>query len=412
MKMKRISYLFLMMSVLLTTSCLKNQDDVFDKSASIRSKEYLDNARKVLTSAENGWIMNYYPSNTLGYGGFSYVLKFDNSDVTAYFVNGETDATGTPQPETTTYSLSNEDGPVIAFDTYSDYLHYFATPSAGAYEAMGGDFIFIILNISDDQNTITLKGSRSGNLIRLYRNTMSPEQYIKECMDVTKSQLYETFALDDVLLELDLESQQATVSVGEESEETAFIFNNKGIKLYEPVTVGGKTFDTFTYNADNNTYTPDGDQSLVLVGKLPAGWRSYEDLAGKYTVGSSTITVKTNDDGETYSITGFVSGVSGTITASYKFTKGSFVLSPQYAGMYADTYYIWLLAYGDSGLSWDKSIQFKGKNSDTDPLTITFSAAGWNTIWAGAFEADPPTGDAYAGYLQQYSDPLVFKRID
>lgn len=412
MKMKRISYLFLMMSVLLTTSCLKNQDDVFDKSASIRSIEYLDNARKVLTSAENGWVMDYYPGSSLGYGGFSYVLKFDNSNVTTYFVNGKTDAAGVPLPETTTYSLTNEDGPVIAFDTYSDYLHYFATPSAGAYEAKGGDFIFIILNISDDQNTITLKGNRSGNLVRLYRNTMSPEQYISECMAVTKSQLYETFALDDTLLELDLETQQATISVGEESAEIPFIINNKGIKLYEPVTVGGKTFDAFTYNAENNTYTPVDDQSTVLVGKLPAGWRSYEDLAGKYTVGSSTITVKTNPDGETYSITGFVGRVDGTITASYKFTKGSFVLSPQYAGMYNDTYYIWLLAYGDEGLSWDQSIQFKGKNSATDPLTITFSAAGWDTIWAGAFEADPPTGDSYAGYLQQYTDPLVFKRID
>ena len=120
-----------------------------------------------------------------------------------------------------------------------------------------------------------------------------------------------------------------------------------------------------------------------------------------------------NGDGETYSITGFVNGVSGTIKASYKFTKGSFVLSPQYAGMYGSSYYIWLLAYSSTeGLSWDPDIQFKGKNSATTPLKITFSASGWQTIWAGAFEADPPTGDSYAGYLQQYTDPLVFERVE
>lgn len=420
MNKKIIAFLFLAMSTLLMTSCLKNQDDIFDTSASIRVTEYLKNARRVLTSAENGWVMNYYPDNLQGYGGFSYVLKFDDSNVTAYFVNGKTgtqtlgdgSTVEVPLGETSTYSLTNEDGPVIAFDTYNDYLHYFATPSAGAYEAQGGDFIFIILNISEDENTITLKGSRSGNLVRLYRNTTTPEQYITECINVTQSQLYETFASDDVLLDLDLESQQAVVSVGEESAETSFIINNKGIKFYEPVIVGGKTFDAFIYDAENKTYTSVENNALVLAGKLPDGWRSYEDLAGKYKVGSSTITVKTNPDGETYSITGFVDGVSGTIKASYKFTKGSFVLSPQYAGMYGSSYHIWLLAYGDSGLSWDQSIQFKGKNSATDPLTITFSNSSWDTIWAGAFESDPPTGDSYAGYLQQYSDPLLFERID
>ena len=48
-----LASLFLIMSTLLVSSCLKDQDDVFDKSASIRSTEYLKNARKVLTSSEN-----------------------------------------------------------------------------------------------------------------------------------------------------------------------------------------------------------------------------------------------------------------------------------------------------------------------------------------------------------------------
>ena len=413
-------YLFLLLPSLLMTSCLKDQDDTFSKSASIRSAEYLENARRVLSSAENGWVMNYFPDNQQSYGGFSYVLKFSDNNVTTYFVNGETEAqtlgdgstVEVPVPEVTTYSLTNEDGPCIAFDTYSNYLHYYATPSAGEYEAKGGDFIFIILKISDDENEITLKGSRSGNLVHLYRNTQSPVEYISDCITVMNSQLYETFVSDNVQMELDLESQQATITAGDQSEATSYIITNKGIRFYQPVTLGGQTFESFDYDATNNTYTTAEGQGVTFVGKLPDGWRSYEDLAGRYKVGASTITVTTNPDGETYSITGFVNAVSGTITASYKFTSGSFILSPQYAGMYASTYYIWLLAYGDSGLSWDQSIQFKGKNSATDPLVITFSASGWDTIWAGAFEDDPPTGDGYAGYLQQYTDPLKFERID
>ena len=421
MKNKIFAYLIMMLPALLLTSCLKDQDDVFDKSASIRSAEYLVNAQNVLMSAENGWVMNYYPDNQQKYGGYSYVLKFDKKNVTAYFVNGDTQTQTlsdgstqeVPVPVASTYSLTNEDGPVIAFDTYNKYLHYFATPSAGAYQAMGGDFLFIILKISDDQNTITLKGNRSGNIVTLYRNTMDPAQYISECSAIAKTQLYETFTLGDVILDLDLDAQQVTVTAGDVSAQTSYVMTNKGIRLYQPVNAGGRVFDTFTYDAANNTYTADCDPSLVLVGSLPDGWQSYEGLAGTYKVGASTITVKTNGDGETYSITGFVNGVSGTIKASYKFTKGSFVLSPQYAGMYGSSYYIWLLAYySTEGLSWDPDIQFKGKNSATTPLKITFSASGWQTIWAGAFEADPPTGDSYAGYLQQYTDPLVFERVE
>ena len=420
MKKKIFAYLIMMLPALLLTSCLKDQDDVFDKSASIRSAEYLVNAQNVLMSAENGWVMNYYPDNQQKYGGYSYVLKFDKKNVMAYFVDGDTKTEtieGTtvevPVPVTSTYLLNNEDGPVISFDTYNKYLHHFATPSASAYQAMGGDFIFIILNISDDQNTITLKGNRSGNIVKLYRNTMEPAKYISECKTITESQLYETFSKDDVLLELDLDAQQASVSAGDVTQQCGFVMTNKGIRLYQPISAGGRVFDTFTYDAKNNTYTADCDPSLVLEGSLPDGWQSYEDLAGTYKVGASTITVKTNGDGETYSITGFVNGVTGTITASYKFTKGSFVLSPQYAGMYGSSYYIWLLAYSSTdGLSWDTDIQFKGKNSATTPLKITFSASGWQTIWAGAFEADPPTGDSYAGYLQQYTDPLVFERVE
>lgn len=421
MNKKIFTYLFLMLPALLFTSCLKDQDDVFEKSASIRSAEYLENAKRVLTSAENGWVMNYYPDNLQSYGGYSYVLKFDDMNVTTYFVNGEVDAqtqsdgsvVNVPVPETSTYSLTNEGGPVIAFDTYNNYLHYFATPSAGAYEAQGGDFIFIIMGISEDENTITLKGNRSGNEVKLYRNTLTPEEYIIRNRKIIDTQLYEVFINGDVAMTLDLETQQVTVAVGEESEDLSFILTDKGLKLYKPVTLGGKTFDSFSYDAANNTYTSDDNPGLVLTGTLPDGWQSYEDLAGTYSVGDHNITVKANGDGETYTISGIADGITGDITATYKYTTGSFVLSPQYIGSYASRYYIWLLAHsGEGGLSWDESIKFKGHNSGSEPLTITFSCAGYDTMWAGAFTEDPPTGDSYAGYWEQYSNPMTFVRVE
>ena len=416
MNKNKIAYLFLMMSVMLMSSCLKNQDDVFDKSASIRSIEYLENARKVLTSAESGWVMNYYPDNLQSFGGFSYVLKFTDSQVSAYFVNGDYDSSSQPIAETSTYSLTNEDGPCISFDTYNKYLHYYATPSAGEYEAKGGDFIFVIMNISEDKNTITLKGNRSGNEVVLYRNQTTPAQYISECKQVSDGQLYETFVKDDMTLELDLESQQATVTIGQETKSSAYVLTNKGLKLYKAITIGQRTFDSFTYDASQNTYTTDDSEANVLVGKLPDGWRSYEDLAGRYYVGTAEnaniCTITANGDGSSYTIKNLDKRLDGTVTAYYKYTKGSFVISPQSMGMYGSDYYVWLIAVGDNSMSWDTSIQFKGKNSATNPLTITFSGGEFNALWTYAFTDNPPTGDGRAGYFTQFESPFTLVRVE
>ena len=64
-----ILFLLMALPTLLLTSCLKDQEDVFEESASARTANYLSNTKKVLTSAENGWLLNYYPDRDQSYGG-------------------------------------------------------------------------------------------------------------------------------------------------------------------------------------------------------------------------------------------------------------------------------------------------------------------------------------------------------
>jgi hypothetical protein len=169
---KKNIFIYLLLALpLLLTSCLKDQEDLFTDSASARTTKYLAEVQDVLTSAENGWLLNYYPDREQSYGGAVYTLQFDDEQVTV-----SSEIAGDPNyTETSTYILNNEDGPVLMFDTYNQLMHYFATPSgssgAGGYEAYDGDFIFIILGISEDKNTITLKGNRSGNIMYMHRMT-------------------------------------------------------------------------------------------------------------------------------------------------------------------------------------------------------------------------------------------------
>lgn len=182
---------------LMLTSCLKDQEDVFSDSASARSAKYLDNVRKVLTSSENGWVLNYYPDRELSYGGYVYTLKFDQENVEVFSELASDDAPS----KTSSYILNNENGPVLMFDTYNEYMHFFATPhgssGAGGYEAYDGDFLFIVMNISDDQNTITLKGSRSGNMMYMHRLTgeETAATYISKIKAVKQNMKYKNFEI-------------------------------------------------------------------------------------------------------------------------------------------------------------------------------------------------------------------------
>ena len=198
MKKTRNIILFMLMALptVLLTSCLKDQDDLFDKSASARVTDYLANAKRVLTSSENGWVLNYVPDREHSYGGYTFTLKFDSAQVSVYSEIAAEPMT----PVTSYYTLDNENGPVLSFDTYNENMHFFATPhgssGAGGYEAYDGDFLFIIQEISADENTIKLKGGRSGNVMYMHRLTGdTPESYIHKIDSVRSAMVYKNFEL-------------------------------------------------------------------------------------------------------------------------------------------------------------------------------------------------------------------------
>lgn len=274
MKKKIFVYLLLMMPALLLTSCLKDQEDVFDKPASIRTKEYLEKTRRVLTSSEHGWVLDMFPHPTQDYGGYSFTMKFDEDNVTVC-----TELTDKfTEPITSAYTLSNEAGPVICFDTYNEYLHYFSTPhggtGAGGYEAYKGDFLFIIMNISEDENTIMLKGTRSGNIMYMHRITQNIADYQKELEEFVSNLVFDkakaTVDGKEYVLNLLTGDRHVSIDVpeGEETIKKAFCFDKDGFTLYEPVTISGKEVQVFKYDEENATFTAQEDPSVVFTGLL------------------------------------------------------------------------------------------------------------------------------------------------
>ena len=118
--MKRF-FTYLMALVLASAallSCVKDEERIFEDSASARITKYLGEAQKLLVDAPNGWVMYYYPNgpgkerNSQEIGGFVYTLVFTDKEVTAWteiFEGGSTSL----------YSMSTDDGPILNFDTFN-----------------------------------------------------------------------------------------------------------------------------------------------------------------------------------------------------------------------------------------------------------------------------------------------------
>lgn len=61
---------------LTSQSCLKDQEDVFEDSASARMQKYLETVRATLVQPEHGWRMEYYAGNSKqDYGGYNFANK-------------------------------------------------------------------------------------------------------------------------------------------------------------------------------------------------------------------------------------------------------------------------------------------------------------------------------------------------
>ena len=252
-------FFFLLLSTLLFQSCLKDQEDVFDKSSSLRMQEVLDKTKAALTGNENGWALDYYPSRDLSYGGIAYAIQFKGTEATVYSQKAE-------KSETSLYKLTNDDGPILSFDSYNSLMHAYATPSADEYEAKDGDFEFIIMDVQSD--IITLKGKRSGNTMYMHRLSQPAKDYIAAVKNIEEKMYSGKYAFvidgDSILTRRIGNVFLFTDPKTGESTEMPFITTTTGYELKDTVTIMGKIVEGFKYS-ENGIWANTADNSISLV---------------------------------------------------------------------------------------------------------------------------------------------------
>ena len=250
---------FLLLSTLLFQSCLKDQEDIFDKSSSLRMQEVLDKTKAALTGNENGWSLDYYPNRNLTYGGIAYAIQFKGTEATVYSQEAD-------HSETSLYKLTNDDGPVLSFDTYNSLIHAYSTPSAGEYEAKDGDFEFIIMDVQDD--LITLKGKRSGVQMYMHRLNESAEKYIADIQSIEEKMHSGKYAFvidgDSILTRRVNNVFVFTDPKTGESTDMPFITTTTGFEFKDTVNIMGKNVTGFNYS-ENGIWANPTDNTIALV---------------------------------------------------------------------------------------------------------------------------------------------------
>lgn len=399
-------------------SCVKDEERIFEDSASARITKYLGETQKLLVDAPNGWVMYYYPNgpgkerNSQEIGGFVYTLVFTDTEVTAWteiFEGGSTSL----------YSMSTDDGPILNFDTFNYNLYYFATPAGSTdniyglkggtyYKAHQGDIGFKILSYSADK--IVLRGKRSGNYYMMYPlpSSTSPEEFAAQSAHTAETFGVSTFegkfAGKDAQFLVNLNNRQIELKLGsgegegfqaDETHKTAFAYTPTGIKFYRPVTLGGVEFDELVWNYDNKTFAYGSD---VLQGKLPDYWQPYDSFPGEYTlyyyktatdynnkiVSTFDITITENVRNKSYWISGMVH--DHDVVGTYDLSTGTMSILAQVVGTSPGYYYQLSCNNTPAGkVSYDADKGMIGLwEIDSDPFTVNFKDNGlWSNECTG-----------------------------
>ncbi|MDR0695049.1 MAG: DUF4302 domain-containing protein, partial [Prevotellaceae bacterium] len=249
---KIIAYLLLPFLLL---SCTKDADRLFPDTAADRMEQRVKENLTTLQDASNGWVMTLYPSDKQLYGGYTLFVKFhDDNRVT---VASELKRSSDPDAITSLYMVMPESGPVLTFDSYNAFIHYFSEPRNpnGPVElGMGGDYEFMIMDAYPDE--IILKGKKTGNKITLApidageNWTTLMKQYVDAARKMEFLQGTCRINETDIIVQKD-ESRNLNFYYNENKVQTIpYHYTPDGLVFYKPFKLGDVEINALLYIDD------------------------------------------------------------------------------------------------------------------------------------------------------------------
>ena len=274
--MKRIyNILFTLIAVLSFTSCSNDIDEVFDKPSAERVNDAIAEYKTVLTSAENGWLMKYYPKANTKYGGYNLLLKFGtDGNVTAM-----SDALGADTKATSHYKLEQSASIVLSFDEYNKVIHFFSDPANPAGigdngKGMEGDLEFRVLTATAD--SVVMLGKKRGTKIVMTPMAKDADwtETISHIDDLEQEMQFPRYTCEVNDVKYVATSSYRTITFTSSNAEDGsttipYIVTDKGIEFYKPITLNGVTIKGFNYKGGDNYEFESTDAAVKMLGVVP-----------------------------------------------------------------------------------------------------------------------------------------------
>lgn len=401
--MKKI-FFYIMFAVagLSLQSCLHDDDEIFDKSAAERINEAVANVKEVLTSSQEGWVMHYYVGQEYAYGGLNLAMKFTDGKVQMYNETAQ-NSDGSYKSVVSTYKITRDQGPVLAFDTYNDLLHVYGDPAGSGPTDVDGweaDYEFVVMNISEDQNTITLKGKKFYNTIVLERLNRPVAEYFDAATKMAESLTNAgilAYTVGDKKAKFYPGSSEYSVKYVDDKGEVAsltvpYTSTDKGLLFNEPIELFGDTLkginakDTATVNdvLTANTIVASNDESKTFS--------LSKDLNDIFQKGNWYLALSNMGEVAGPGLQSFIDGC--------KESEGE-VVNTCYIGTYSGNYGFYFLSGQFKGMA-----TFAVDASISEPDVITFDFNGYDSTFGfsnGQYYATYCNfGDAYTPFLSTF----------
>jgi hypothetical protein len=266
---KNLLNIFLFVLVLFT-SCLKEQNELFSDPAAVRLNNTLSGIDSSLTNAPNGWIMQYFATSESP--GYSMLIRFNiNREVVVATKNELVNYSYTEAKSL--FSVIGDNGPVLTFNTYNNVLHLFSNPVNPDGTGLNGDYEFVVLNHSD--STINLKGKKRGTAILMQR--LSAGVSWVDYLDGLNKIDNDFFAVEPLYFVSGKDTSAAFNGASHifdlfsfvtgEIKSISFIVTSNGLKFYSPFTTDNdKTVQSFSLSSDGNKLISNEDVNTFFVG--------------------------------------------------------------------------------------------------------------------------------------------------
>jgi hypothetical protein len=262
------------------SSCRFEDDDYFSESAALRVEHNGEQLVNKLTAAPNGWVIQYFCANDVStFEGFNLFATFEkNGKVTMasdhrYLRDGNA---GKYTEAVSPFTVSSEDGLVLAFNVWNDVLTPFSDPVAPWIAptiilkdgvGMHGDHNFNVKSYND--NEVIMRGERHQALVRMVKLDRDAKTYIADTKAL-KEKIWsdnihsyyvmsgaETLYLDNAKTINKHDGvfrycDDLDITKAVKADSVSFVFTPRGIRFENPQKIGNSTFQEMTLADDNS----------------------------------------------------------------------------------------------------------------------------------------------------------------